>query len=393
MKFFKIILAIYMLPLSTFSQNTLNVDFYEIDKKALDIPESMTQNTDLIAQYIQSNFNSEQEKVRATFVWVASNISYDTKYSYNASENRDQKIRRSLLSRKGICENYAALFTEICNKIGIKSYVVEGYTKQNSVVSKQSHAWSASEIGGFWYLFDPTWGSGQIDNGKFIKKLNNRYFLQSPENFISSHMPFDFLWQFLDSPFTNQEFYDGKISVNLKKKNFNYREGLKEYENQEREAQLQSSVLRIEKNGPKNDLILKQLKYLKSALHNIEQNKIITQYNIAASHYNEALNRYNEFINFRNKQLIARNPDSKIKEIVDTAENNLKKAKTILSKLPSADAKIAANIKDLKQSVDSVFLDVLNQKLWLKSYLAENRSGRKSIFFENKPSISASTIN
>ena len=35
---------------------------------------------------------------------------------------------------------------------------------------------------------------------------------------IASHMPFDYLWQFLNSPMTNQEFISGKrwTAKNLK---------------------------------------------------------------------------------------------------------------------------------------------------------------------------------
>ena len=128
-----------MAPLSLFSQEYDLSQYAATDKKTLEIPASLTKSTDLLAQYIKSNFNSDEFRVRAAYIWVTSNISYDTKYSYNVHENRDEKIIRTLKSRKGICENYAALFSEICNKAAVKSYVIEGYTKNNSIINSQSH--------------------------------------------------------------------------------------------------------------------------------------------------------------------------------------------------------------------------------------------------------------
>lgn len=377
MKFLKLILLFTFVPHSIFSQEFDVAQYAVTDKTALEIPASMTKSTDLIAQYVRSNFKSDQDKVRAAFVWVASNIAYETKYSYNIYENRDQKIVRALKTRKGICENYAALFSEICNKSGIKSYVIEGYTKRNSTINSQSHVWNASLIDGCWYLFDPTWGAGQIDNNSFVKKLNNKYFCQKPEDFLAVHMPFDYLWQFVDNPMSYEEFNNKTVARKRKNKKFRLNDALETYDSQSREARLHSILARIDKNGEKNDLIVQQSKYLTSAIFNIEQNKIINQYNIAASYYNKGLSEYKELINIKKSKSLPLTTHAKIEEIVDSAADKLQKAKTILTKLPEADAKITATIRQLSQSVDEVFSDVANQKLWLESYLAEIQSVRK----------------
>ena len=301
MKLLKIILVFLLIPLSLFSQESTPIDYSFVDRKTLEIPETMSNSTTLIAKYINSNFTTDREKTRAAFIWTASNISYDLKYLYSSSENREEKIVRSLKTRKGICENYAALFTEICNKVGIKSYVIEGYTKQHSLVDAQSHAWSASLIDESWYLFDPTWGSGYISGNKFVKKINSKYYAQRPENFIKSHMPFDYLWQFSLSPISNQEFQDGKMSQNSKPKYFQFLQALANHETISYSERLKDSAKRIEENGVKNVLIKKQLEYLKTAIDHIHQNKVIDLYNSAVAHYNEALSSYNDFIDFRNK--------------------------------------------------------------------------------------------
>jgi transglutaminase/protease-like cytokinesis protein 3 len=46
----------------------------------------------------------------------------------------------------------------------------------------------------------------------FIKKLNNAYFKVEPAQIIASHIPFDYLWQFLNYPITNGGFMKAKPS-------------------------------------------------------------------------------------------------------------------------------------------------------------------------------------
>jgi hypothetical protein len=33
----------------------------------------------------------------------------------------------------------------------------------------------SGENDGSWYIFDPTWGAGYVNNGKFYKKLNSLF--------------------------------------------------------------------------------------------------------------------------------------------------------------------------------------------------------------------------
>src|SRR5712675_3659434 len=65
-----------------------------IDKKALLIPDSLTRSTEGISSYINANFHSNPEKVRAAFIWVASSIRYDVPnmYAINYYEKKEDKI-------------------------------------------------------------------------------------------------------------------------------------------------------------------------------------------------------------------------------------------------------------------------------------------------------------
>lgn len=312
-----------------FAQKSVINEYATIDKKALQISDSLTKTTEGIAGYITSNFNTDKEKVRAIFIWIASNIQYDidNMFAINFYEHKEEKISKPLRNRKGICENYAALFNDICSKSGIKSFVIEGYTKQNGFTDYIPHAWCAALIDDFWFMFDPTWASGYISNGKFYKKINNDYFKVNPSSLIKSHMPFDFLWQFLNYPVTNQEFYEGKTQQNKLKQYFSYPDSIKMYEKQSHFEQLTSSAERIERNGVKNSLIFDRLQHIKMELENENTNI----YNSAGVDYNNGINSFNEFIQYRNNQFIPKKTDFEIQSMIDSAENKFKDAKTKLS--------------------------------------------------------------
>ena len=291
-------------------------EYAATDKKALAIPDSLTKTTDNIAVYIKTNFTKDIDKSRAIFIWIATNIQYDIDniYTINFYEKKQEKIAKALKNRKGICENYAAVFNDVCLKVGIKSYVVEGYTMQSGFTDYLPHAWCAALIDGSWFLFDPTWGSGYISNAKFYRKINNDYFKAQPARLIKSHMPFDYLWQFLNYPVTNQEFYEGKIQQNKSKPFFNYVDSINVFEKQNHLAQLTDIARRIEKNGLKNSMLFDRLQHVKMEIENIkietqnaEEKEKVGFYNSATGYYNDGVNSLNEFIQYRNKEFAPKN--------------------------------------------------------------------------------------
>src|SRR5690606_20068656 len=68
------------------------------------------------------------------------------------------------------------------------------------------HAWNAIRLGERWYLADPTWGAGYVNDYTFHKEYNASYFMTPPEVFVTNHMPSDPRWQLLETPLTAGEF-------------------------------------------------------------------------------------------------------------------------------------------------------------------------------------------
>jgi len=369
-----------------FAQKVAVNEYASIDKKALQLPDSLAKTTVSIAAYMNLNFKTEKEKSRAIFIWIASNIQYDVEnmYAINFYEKKEDKISKPLKTRKGICENYAALFNDVCAKTGITSYIIEGYTKQNAVVNTIPHAWCAALIDSSWYLFDPTWGSGFVNGGKFFKKINNDFFKVNPSSLINSHMPFDYLWQFVNYPVTNQEFYEGKTQQNKSKTFFNFADSIRIYESQSYVEKLISSARRIEQNGVKNSLIFDRLQHIKLEIENIRQTDVYNLFNNAVSDYNEGINGFNDFIQYRNKQFTPVKPDPEIQNMLDAAESKIKEAKTNLFKIENPDANTTSSIIQLTKSINDASIQVAEQKDWLKLYFSKGKSGRKSMFYDKK---------
>ena len=386
MKLIKVTLIFILTSHGIFAQKKAISPLAAIDKKALQLPDSLTRTTDQIAGYITTNFNTDADKSRAIFIWVASNIRYDIEnmFAINFYATRKDEIEKALSTRKGICENFASLFTDICLKSGIKSFVVEGYTKQNGFADYIPHAWSAALIDTSWYLFDPTWGSGYINGGKFFKKINDAYYKASAAVLIKTHMPFDYLWQFLNYPVTNQEFYEGKTKQNTDKPFFNYKDSIAAYEKESPDGQLISSAYRVEKNGVKNSMIFDRLRHLKLEIERQRQQKSVDLYNTAAADFNDGVNDFNDFINYRNQRFIPMKTDPEIQSMIDVADKQIKEAKSKLQEINDPDTNIANAVAKLTKSIADLSTHIKEQDDWLKVYFSKRKSARKSMFYEHK---------
>ncbi|MCW3467824.1 transglutaminase domain-containing protein [Chitinophaga nivalis] len=369
-------------PGKRIATTTSGNSYAAIDKKALEIPDTSTSSTTSIAAYINTNFTTDIDKARAAFIWVASNISYDldNMFALNFYEKKEEKMAKALKTQKGICENYALLFTDICTKAGIKTFVVEGFTKQNGFTDYIPHAWCAARIDTSWYLFDPTWGSGYVMNRKFVKKIDNSFFKTAPAKLIKSHMPFDYLWQLLNYPITSTAFYEGKTGENHTKPYFNYNDSIIAYEKMDEMIYYAAAVTRMEQNGLRNAMQFDRLHHLKQAIEIDKQNKIANQYNAAVHSFNLAINYFNDFVNYRNQQFKPEQSDANIQAMLDAPAKKIKATNGFLDQIVAPDANTANLIATLRKEIVSLTDRIDEQQVWLKAYLQKGKAGRKSMF-------------
>lgn len=196
----------FQLVCSQSEVNLRNVDYSEADSVALNFPKDEYKSYVDIAVALTENFDTDHQKYRVIFRWIADNIVY----SYS---NRSSDPGKVLKTKKAVCIGYSTLLKEMCNAVGIECEVIVGYAK-NSIdqlgtnMTTSYHAWNAVKLKGKWYLSDVTWASGSYDEKKrkFMKYYNDFYYLTPPEFFIKTHYPKYKCWQLLDKPVRKSKF-------------------------------------------------------------------------------------------------------------------------------------------------------------------------------------------
>ncbi|GIX79115.1 TGc domain-containing protein [Caerostris darwini] len=83
--------------------------FEEIDKHAIEAPESTKSSLRNLVNYLCAAAENELFKVRAFFRWISNNITYDWKYM-DVKLGADQV----LVQGEGVCKDYCKLFGEMC---------------------------------------------------------------------------------------------------------------------------------------------------------------------------------------------------------------------------------------------------------------------------------------
>ncbi|NND62690.1 MAG: hypothetical protein HKN48_05805 [Flavobacteriaceae bacterium] len=119
-----------------------------------------------LSRFIERDFTSEENKVRAIYGWIINNVAYEPeeyeKFNFNFKNFRErnekeEKTRKKVIARtlqKGVavCEGYAMLFERLCELQGISNYLVRGDIKSNfndiGRSFKNSHMWNVAVIDG-----------------------------------------------------------------------------------------------------------------------------------------------------------------------------------------------------------------------------------------------------
>jgi transglutaminase/protease-like cytokinesis protein 3 len=365
------------------NSQTRNDAYQRVDRKIAEHSSSFDQNAvSELVKFIKENFSTKTEKLRASFVWIANNFDYDVENMFATREYFDsQELIDALLeNRKGVCAHFAYLFSEIGNQLGIKTVVISGYTKQRGVVDTLSHAWNASLIDSVWYLFDPTWGTGYVNDNKFTRRLNNDYFKVNPSISIQSHMPFDPLWQFLNHTISSEEFYAGRTEINKEKPFFNFVDSLKVHENLSRVEQLEAANRRIEQNGITNTLISNQLRQNTRQIEQLKTNNAIDIYNIAVAFYNDGINEFNKFINYRNRQFTPRKTENEIRGMITSTERLFTNSRNELRNIYTSDLIVRNSVNQLNSMLNEAINELKNQNNFVDRYFNTWRIFRGFLF-------------
>ncbi|MEO5782393.1 MAG: transglutaminase domain-containing protein [Ginsengibacter sp.] len=344
------------------------------DERQFRIPADKTYSTADIAQYVKQNFNSDRNKLLAIYTWVASNIKYDTDSAnvINLGLDHEAKITAALRRRRGVCENYAAIFNDICLRSGLTSFIVDGYTKQNGVVDKTGHSWCAVFIDNSWLLCDPTWDEGTG---------NTRYFLVEPSVMIETHMPFDPLWQLLNYPVSHRMFYTGNIYSDKNKPYINYPDSVSAYIKMDSLQRLRSTAFRIEQSGLYNNMVKNRHDQTKMNIEIIREDKDVDLYNSSVEDLNTSTTIYNKFVEYRNQQFTPATTDNALQALLDGVDARLSSAHKKLDGIAKTEASFKFSTDAIRDRLNALALRINVQKDFLKAYLNTASANRQSLFY------------
>lgn len=172
-----------------------------------------------LSSLITKPYDSPREKSEAIYYWVTHNIKYDLRELKKLKKKDNSKpmrltseevqlryqkmISETIKQKKGVCQDYAILFKELCNNAGIECEKVGGWMKNNAQKTSdlgERHAWNVIKIDNEWEVVDPTSGSGYRNRkGKFEFAFNPHYFFMDKEIFKMSRFPREEEWQLTEN--------------------------------------------------------------------------------------------------------------------------------------------------------------------------------------------------
>jgi Transglutaminase-like superfamily len=340
------------------------------------IPPEQTYSSGSIAAYVQSNFTTDRDKLSAIYSWVTANISYDkdSMYNINWGKEKDEQVVATLRRRKGVCENYATVFTDIAIKSGVPSFVISGYTRKAGYMKKTGHSWSTVLLDNEWLLCDPTWDAG--NNG------SNNYFLVSPGQFIESHIPFDPLWQLLPHPVSQKEFNSGSWYTKKEAMPLNVADSVMAFLQLDSVQQLQASLLRIKKAGFENDMVKVWHSYVDMKIAIVYGDKDMQLYNETVADLNRATKIFNEFVQYRNNRFMPVRPDAEMNDLLAPAAGILTMANKKLDDIGRVVENFQYDTGNLKSRLSNLKIKVKEQQDFLKKYLESSVADRGRLFYK-----------
>jgi hypothetical protein len=325
-------------------------DYASVDSKILQIPSVKTYATDSIAKYILDYCKTDREKIRAVYTWITSNVEYskDSMYYFRRwGTDPEEKMAVILRRRKGVCENYAALFANIVSKCGVQAVVITGYTKIGGSVNRAGHGWVAVNADSGWLLCDPTWDAGHLNS--------YNYFLVDPAEFISSHMPFDPMWQLLDHPITQQQFRQGTMRSKRDSRIFHYRDSIAVYLQSDTLQQMEATSRRMQAAGMENDNLKIWYTYNQMKINIVHQEENMQLFNDAVADLNKAKQLYNELVQYRNNNFTPSKTTEEVKALFTAIEKLIASSYQKMEAVGKKAENYQYDTDGLKKSLDKLY--------------------------------------
>lgn len=346
-----------------------------VDASARHFPKEVTASTGDMATYIQQHYRGSSDRTRAAYRWVTSNIDYDkdSMLPINWSKTSEEKIAATLRRRKGVCDNFASVFTDLLLKMNIPAYLVNGYTKGTGVSPNLAHSWCAVQLEGTWFLCDPTWDKAYTQNP--------HYFLNLPEALIDTHWPFDPMWQLLPYPVTHKEFEQGTIFRGKNKPYFNVADSLQSFFALDSLQQMEASARRMKAAGLDRETLKTWYAYNQMNIAIIYGEQDMHLYNAAVNDLNKANQYLNSFINYRNNFFKPLKSQSDMSNMLQPIEGLIAAAYKKTAAIAVARENFQYDTGLLKERLAALRKKLEEQQTFLKLYFSTAVTEKEKLFY------------
>ena len=208
--------------------------FHEVDERVTNYP--YFNSLEDLGIRIQNDYNSDANRVRAAFRWIALNIEYkktldevfepSKRLLYISEFVKKQQIRKlemektsnAFKNKRGVCIEFSLMLNKLCAQFGLQSKVIPGVLKTSikdidGKIQYKNHAWNAVLLEGEWQLMDVTLASGYWNprSNRFVRKFTDYYFFTSPEAFMTNHYPVNQEWKLSEKPLELDAFFSAPM--------------------------------------------------------------------------------------------------------------------------------------------------------------------------------------
>jgi hypothetical protein len=363
MKLLTIFVPFFFMISITNAQN-----YFAVERMYVNIPSSQIATSAGIAAYINSHYQTDANKLAAIYSWITANIKYDADSIHFVilDEDNEDRVRWALRRKRGVCENFAAIFTDLATQCGITSFAVQGYTNQAGFIDRSPHVWCVAYVDNKWNLYDPTWDAARFGSSNFDPRY--KYFDVAPEEFIQNHLPFDPAFQLLNYPVNYNDFVRGNTLENKRKNYFNYNDSLKAFIIMDRLSQYASEESRIENAGWPLSKIETKLKRIKFQMEVLNQDSDADLYNAVVTDYNAAINSLNIFLAYRNNQFQPEKSNAEIQILFQDVQNLIATANEKIKRINRSKATLELDAGDIQKKLDNLEINLKQQQIFFKNY-------------------------
>ncbi len=158
-------------------------DYSELDERVKSLAKN-EETPEAVALIVCEGLETDIEKARAIFDWIAYNVAYDM--SYRVSKGPD-----AFTKRKSICNGYAELFCQMAKAVNLNAVKVVGTGNGGEGIGRGGHAWNIVKLPERDLLLDSCWGAGYVTSlhGKFRFQYSPHWFDTHPAAMAYTHLP------------------------------------------------------------------------------------------------------------------------------------------------------------------------------------------------------------